>query len=290
MAFPTDSQSATSLAVLIPEQFGGEAINDFFRSKLVAANHFWDVSSLVSGGGDTINIPNLTQMTANDKVNATAVTLNGDTETQIVLAINTWKEVSFMIEKKQARQVLQSYDLQEKYAQNAAYTAARSLDTALLTLYSGLSKTVGSTTLALTDAVILEGIAYVMGSDTPKDELAFFFNSNQIYGELLLLDKYVNFDFTTTRPVDGGGLAAASGMAGRLYGIPVFETNNLVVTTTVNHGLLAHKDAFVWASNGGVDLESNYIPEYLGTLTTADIIFGVKENRDTAAVHIQSVV
>jgi len=287
MAFPTDTISATNLAVLIPEVWGGEAINEFYRSKLVAAGHFWDVSDLASGGGDTINIPNISEMTAHDKTNGAAVTLNATTETSVALAINTWKEVSFMIEKKEAKQLLQSYALQERYAKGAAFTVAKALDTALLTLYAGLSQSVGASDASLTDSVILSAIQTVLSADVPKDELAFFFNSNQIYGDLLKIEKYVSFDYSDTKPVAGGGLAS---MSGKLYGIPVYETNNLVTTDSgaVAHGLLAHKDAFVFATYGGVELDSNYIPDYLGTLTTADLIFGVKENRDAAAVHILS--
>jgi hypothetical protein len=38
----------------------------------------------------------------------------------------------------------------------------------------------------------------------------------------------------------------------------------------------------------GVRIQSNYIPEYLSTLTTADLLYGVVENRDNAGVWIRS--
>jgi len=285
MAYQGSIASATTLAKLIPELWSSE-INDFYRSKLVAAKHFWNVSDMVQGGGDTLHIPNLAEMTANDKTNGSEVTLNANTETETVLQINTWKEVSFLIEKKEAKQVLNSIQLQEKYIRNAAYTVAKSLDTALLSLYSGLSQSVGASDAALSDSTILSAIQTVLSADVPKEELAFFFNSNQVWGDLMGIDKYVNFDYTTKRPVEGGGLASASG---NLYGIPVYETNNLVTTGSgaVAHGLLAHRDAFVYADYG-VELDSNWDFRYLGALSTADMIFGVAENRDAAAVEIIS--
>ena len=284
MALGTNHQSATTLAVAIPEIWGGTLINDIFRKKLKAAPFFWDVSEFASSGGDTIHIPNLTEMSANDKTNGSQVTLNASTETKVTLSISTWKEVSFLIEKKEARQVLHSYSLQEKYMSNAAYTAAKELDTALLTLYSGLSQSVGASNTSLTDATILSAIQTVAANDVPLEECAFFFNSNQVWGDLMAIDKYVNFDYRDGKPV-------SSGMIGKLYGFPVYETNNLVTTSSgsVAHGLFAHKDAFAFAtSTSGVEVDANYIPEYLGVLVTADIIFGVVENRDAAAVHILS--
>ena len=75
MAYQGTILTATNLAELIPELWSSD-INDFYRSKLVAAKHFWDVSDMVQGGGDTLHIPNLAEMTANDKTNGSEVTLN----------------------------------------------------------------------------------------------------------------------------------------------------------------------------------------------------------------------
>lgn len=278
----TNHFTSTNLANLIPELWGGEKINNFYRSNLVAANHFWDVSDMASSGGDTIHIPTLTEMSANDKVNGSEVTLNNTTYGETSLSINTHKEVSFLIEKQEAKQVLNSYNLQEKLMNNAAYTAAKELDTALLGLYTGLSQSVGASGNALTDATIREAIEILKSNDVPQEGMAFFFNSAQIWGDLMGIDRYVNFDYVEGKPVQ-------TGQKGVLYGISVYETNNLPTTNSGDtaNGLLAHTDAFVYATQA-MDLDANYIPEYMGTLVTADVLFGVAENRDEAAVHIIS--
>lgn len=72
MAFPTDTFTAADLADLIPEVWG-DKINDFYKSKLVAGNFFTDRSSEMSGGADALYTPNITEMTAYAKSNATAV-------------------------------------------------------------------------------------------------------------------------------------------------------------------------------------------------------------------------
>lgn len=70
-----DTESATSLDVLIPEIWGPK-INDYFRADLIAGNFFMDRSSELRAGGDILHTPNLSAMTANTKANDAGVTLD----------------------------------------------------------------------------------------------------------------------------------------------------------------------------------------------------------------------
>lgn len=81
-AFPTGSESSTTLDVLIPEVWSSK-MNDFYRAKLKAVAFFTDLSSELMDGGDVLHVPNLTEMTAHAKTNATVVTVNNPTETDI---------------------------------------------------------------------------------------------------------------------------------------------------------------------------------------------------------------
>ena len=83
MAFPTASHTSTSLASNIPLLWG-EKINEFFKLKLMIADFFVDRSSELAGGGSTLYTPNLTEMSANAKSNATAVTLTGGLTLQLI--------------------------------------------------------------------------------------------------------------------------------------------------------------------------------------------------------------
>jgi hypothetical protein len=70
--------------------------------------------------------------------------------------------------------------------------------------------------------------------------------------------------------------------------------------TTGRINALAHPDAIHFATSPlgqggsmgamvgsmGIRVQSNYIPDYLSTVTTADILYGVVENRDVAGVRI----
>lgn len=298
--FPTATMSSTTLASNIPLLWG-EKINEFFKLKLFIADFFVDRSSELAGGGSALYTPNLTEFTAAAKSNATAVTLNNATDTKVTLTVDQWYEVSFAIEDREAAQVKHSYYLQERYAQGAGYTIARKLEVALAELFDNFSTSVGASTTALADSEIRAAIAALqnVGIDTTQD-VAFFVHPNVFWKQIQNLDK---FSLAVNSPVNDP--TAKTPMAS-LYGIPVYVSANIqyISGTVGRSGALAHKDALHWATSPlgsggslsggsmtgkyGVRVQSNYIPEYLATLTTADLLYGVVENRDNAGVWIKS--
>ncbi len=268
-------------------------MNDFLRARLVINSHFTDRSPELSGGGDILHTPSLTEMTANAKSNATAVTLNSPTETKVDLTVDQWYEVSFVIEDKEAVQVKKSYALQERYAKNAAHTVAKKLETAVATLFNSFSSEVGSTGVALTDAVIRSAMDTYTTADNDYDEAVWFFHPHTIWNDIMGIDKFSLIQNTN------GADPIVKGAVGMLYGRPVVSSTNITkINTNADYsGALASPDAIHWAtaslpgvSGGMVRVQSNYLPEYLGTLTTADILYGVIENRDAAGVEIISAV
>jgi len=298
MAFPTYTESLTTLAVFIPEVWG-ERINDFYQSKLVIAGFFTDRSSELTDGGDVLYTPNMTEFAATEKSNATAVTLNYPTETRITLAVDQWYEASFAIEDREAAQVKHSYYIQEKYAKNCGYTVAKKLEVALAALFDNFSETVGASTSALADSVIREAIATLESADIDTTEsCGFFLHPNVFWKQVQNLDK---FSLAINSPVNDptGKTPKAT-----LYGIPVYVSTNVqqISGTVGRANCIAHKDALHWATSPlggggslagasmtgkyGVRVQSNYVPEYLSTITTADLLYGVIENRDTSGVTI----
>lgn len=241
------------------------------------------MSSEFAGGGDNLYIPNLTEMTANVKSNANAVTLNSPTETSVTLTVNTWYEVSFAIEDREAWQVKRSYELQKRYAENAAYTIGAVLEDAIIALFDNFSQTVGASTTNVADSDIRAAIQALDVANAPRENRAFFFHPAVMWGDIMGIDK-----FTLVQNTNGAD-PVLKGAVGMLYGIPVYVTSRMpyISGTSGRVGALAHKDAIVHASRG-IRTQSNYIPEYLSTLVTCDLLYGVVENRDTFGVFIKS--
>jgi hypothetical protein len=301
MAFPTTSMTSTTLAVNIPLLWG-EKINEFFKLKLLIADFFVNRSSELADGGSALYTPNLTEFSANAKTNAAAVTLNAPTDTKITLTVDQWYEVSFAIEDREAAQLKHSYYLQERYAQSSGYTMAKKLEVALAALFQGFSTVVGASTTNIADSEIRAAIAALqgVGIDTTSD-VAFFFHSNTFWKQIQNLDK---FSLAVNSPVND---PTAKVPAATLYGIPVYVSANVqyVSGTAGRYNALAHRDALHFATSPlgsggslsggsmtgkyGVRVQSNYIPEYLSTVTTADLLYGVIENRDNAGISILTV-
>ncbi len=297
MAFPTTTMTATSLANDIPAKWG-ERINVFYASKLVCANFFVDRSDEMTVGGNILYTPSITELTASAKTNAAAVTLQGPSDPKITLTVDQWYESSFAIEDAQAAQTKRSYSIMERYAKSAGYAIAKKLETAITALFTGFSTSVGSSTANLVDSDIRAAIAAAETANVDLDAMAFFVSPNVFWKQVQGIDK---FSLAINSPVNDPTAKRPSGL---LYGIPVYISNNIryvvVSGSAGRYNALAHPDAIHWATSPlgaggsqgqmvgskGIRVQSNYIPDYLSTVTTADILYGVIENRDEGGVTI----
>jgi len=277
-AFPTASETNTTLANVIPGLFS-EKMNNWYRDELVCAKFFTDLSSELASGTKTLLIPNITAMTAHAKSNATAVTLNNPTDNQVTLTVDTWYETSFAIEDKEAEQIKKSYSYMSVLAKNAAQVTAQTYEDAIIALFDNFSQVVGTSAAALADSNIRRAIQYLDTANVPQSDRAFFLTPKQVWSDVMALDKF-SFHYITpnANPIMTGHVAY-------LYGLPVFMSNRIGTTNGSAQSCLAHKDAIVHASSL-MRVQSNYIPQYLSTVTTADVVFGAIENRDTSGVWI----
>lgn len=300
MALGTDHYSGADVAVFTPEVWGMK-VNDFFRESLECATFFTDRSDEVAMGGDVLYTPGTTAFTTNAKAAQTEVTLQSPTETAKTLTINQHKEASFLLEDIQRAQLKKSYNLRERRAKDLAYAVAEDLEVAITSLFSGFSNTVGSTGVALTEAVCREAISdlgdNIKGAFREED-VRFILARKTVWQDAMTSDRFVSFDFGQEGTGRGGQRTPY------IYGIEVIVTSNVqTINSDADYaGALAHADAIHFAtaalpgaSTGvdgtpGVRLQASYIQEYLGELVTADILYGVVENRDEAAIQIISAV
>lgn len=286
--------SATTLAEMIPEEWGSK-MNDFWRAKLVMSQHFIDRSDELADGGDTLYTPNLTEMTANSKSAATQVTLNNPTETKQTLTVSNHYEVSFLIEDKEAAQVKRSYSVQQRYMKNAAYTVAKKLEDAIATLFQSFSTSVGSTTVALSRAVVLQAVSALETANGDFNEATWFLHPKTLWVDLGSIDAFA-LSINTANANNPVTKAIGPSILGR----PVVTSTRITkINTNADYcGALAVPDAIHYATAAlpgakdamGVRTQASYIQEYLGTLVTCDILYGAVENRDAGGVRIVSAV
>jgi N4-gp56 family major capsid protein len=298
MALGTNHVTNTTGATFIPELWSDEIIAAY-KQNLVMANL---VSKMSFKGkkGDTLHIPKPTRGAASLKAASNQVTLQAATESEVQVLVNKHYEYSRLIEDITEVQALAS--LRKFYTGDAGYALAKQVDTDLLQLGRGAQggngtvaydKAViasdgstlytGSNEDAITDAGIRKVIQTLDDADVPMD------------GRVLVLPPVARnvmmglARFTEQAFVGevGGGNTIRNGEIGNVYGVKVYvSTNCETATGAARIGMMFHKDAFVLAEQMGVRSQTQYKQEYLGTLFTSDMLYGVKELRDEAAVAI----
>tara|TARA_B110000259_G_scaffold173911_1_gene207683 strand:+ start:832 stop:1740 length:909 start_codon:yes stop_codon:yes gene_type:complete len=298
MALGTNHVTNTTGATFIPELWSDEIIAAY-KQNLVMANL---VSKMSFKGkkGDTLHIPKPTRGAAALKAASTQVTLQAATETEIQVLVNKHYEYSRLIEDITETQALAS--LRKFYTGDAGYALAKQVDTDLIKLGrnagggdgtiaygsaviagDGSTAYTGSNESAITDAGIRKIIQTLDDADVPMDGRVLVLPPvarNVMMG----LARFTEQAFTGEV---GGGNTIRNGEIGNVYGVKVYvSTNCETATGDARIGMMFHKDAFVLAEQMGVRSQTQYKQEYLGTLFTSDMLYGVAELRDEAAVAI----
>jgi len=285
----------TTAAAFIPELWSDEIIAAY-KQNLVMANL---VSKMSFKGkkGDTLHIPKPSRGAASTKAAGTAVTLQNETATQVDVLVNKHYEYSRLIEDITEVQALAS--MRKFYTADAGYALAKQVDTDLIQLGRGVQggdgtvaydKAViggdgstlytGANESAITDAGIRRIIQTLDDADVPMD------------GRVLVLppvarNVMLGLARFTEQAFVGDGSSIRNGEIGNVYGVKVYvSTNCETATGDARVGMMFHKDAFVLAEQMGVRSQTQYKQEFLGTLFTSDMLYGVKELRDEAAVAI----
>ena len=292
-------QSAVNTAGFIPEVWSDEIIAAY-KKNLVAANLFKKMS-MKGKKGDVMHFPSPARGSAAVKSASSQVTLIAESGTEKTVTINQHYEYSRLIEDFAEVQALSS--LRRFYTDDAGYALATRIDTSLIQLGRGAQGgTAGSaaydkaylagdgSTLyvdgtnigtALTDAGLRRAIQRLDDSDVPMDG-RFLIVPPSTRNTMMGLARFTEQAFV------GDGGTIRNGQIGDVYGVKVFVTTNAdtATTTTTRVALLAHPEAFVLVDQLGVRVQTQYKQEYLGTLLTADTLYGVGELRDTSAVAL----
>ena len=297
----------TSAATFIPEIWSDEVVAAY-QSNLVLANL---VKKMAMAGkkGDTLHIPKPTRGDAHAKAEGAAVTIQNATESEVQVVIDKHFEYSRLIEDITDVQALAS--LRQFYTGDAGYALAKQVDSDLFALGksfgdnggdyvgTGTYNFAGSTGLeayavdsvaagdVFNDAGFRELIQKMDDADVPMDNRCLVVPPS-IRNAIMGIDRYSSSDFVDGKVVNNGQI-------GNLYGIDIFVSSNCPVIETaadngaggdVKQAMLFHKDAMVLAEQQGVRSQTQYKQEFLGSLYTADTLYGTAVLRSDAAFNI----
>lgn len=253
----------------------------FVKSNLVLLPLIKHYDREVQSRGQTVEIPNVSAISANLKAENTAVTLNYNTETKTTITINRHYESSFLVEDILATQ--SDYNTRSDYTQAAGYAIAEKVDsdiaTTVTTAWKSGSYAYGAYGTAISDALILAVNRYLSENKAPRSDRVIVVHPKG-EEEMLNIDKYVRYD---ALGVGGDANSIKNGMIGRIYGAEVFMSQNLVYLDTATdeyNSLFFHKEAAAIAMQVNPRTQAQYKQEYLGWLVTVDVLYGVTTLRD----------
>lgn len=282
--------TTTTGSVFRPNLWSKEVLG-FVKSNLVLANLVMHYDRDIESAGQTVEIPNVSTITANAKAANTQVTLNAPTETKTTITINKHWEASFLVEDILAAQ--SAYDLRSEYTQAAAYAIAEKVDNELArqmagdAVFTGFTQTVGTYGTVLADSAILAGQALLDAAKAPQSDRAIVVTP-QGKQEMLNIDKYIRYDAIG---IGGSENTIKSGQIGEIYGMKVFMSQNLFVgsaTPLQNKHLMFHKQACAVAIQKQPRVQAQYKLEYLGWLVVCDMLYGLSVLRSTFGVLLKS--
>tara|TARA_Y100001963_G_scaffold47296_1_gene66661 strand:- start:2374 stop:3315 length:942 start_codon:yes stop_codon:yes gene_type:complete len=299
-ANPVASQASDDeLAVFIPEIWA-QAVRASFKKNLVMTNVGTDYSSLVTAGGDTVNIPSVADVAdAATKAPHVPVNYTNATEDSLALALTSHKYASAMVEDMGVVQA--NSDLLSMYADSIGYKLALGFEVeveAALALTTECINIAGNTVAKTIDALTLAHISkVVMENDCPLNECTMILNPT-LYASLFRIDDFIHISKTAMADVPNG-------LVGSVMGMDVVLSNNITSTNAnsavdsddgaltndnVLGGFVVHNSALAYGFSKAPSVSSEYDIDYIAHKLVGDYIGGAKLVQDASQTKCWGIV
>lgn len=269
--FSASDITGTTAAVFRPDIWAANILKAR-ESNLVLVPLVAHYDREIQSQGQTVQIPNLSNLTAHAKSENTSVTLNTPTETKTTITINQHWETSVMIED--FAEIQAAYDLAAAYTEKCGYAMAEKMDNFVAAaMTSGATTSVGTYGSALTYANVISAKQSLDTAKAPLTDRAIVVTPKG-QADLLQIDQFTRYDAM-------GAASAPSpfevGKVGQILGFPVYMSQNLVVTAgspIQNNSLMFHKEAYAIAVQKDVSIERQRKTEFLADLVVASALWG----------------
>lgn len=302
MAIIDHPYTGTDLAARIPEIWTPMILEQMF-ARTVGFNFFTDLTSYMSNGGDIAHIADIYTNTLSASTQSTQgaeVTTQDPAQVDVTLTVDTHKYIAMLLGDKDKQQLLRSFDFNSVYAKKAGDTLADALEASIFALWSGLStNTITDTANVFSDSEARQALAKLeaLNFRVNPNDVAWFVHPVAYWTQIAAIQKYYDAQQRGEKSiVTTGNLGPlgneAEAYRGILYNLPVYATTNVVSSLGGYRNLLAHKSAFGFAlqtpGGGKVRTQAENQLRNLGLLTVVDILYGVAELRDNAAVVLST--
>ena len=262
----------STAANFIPEMWR-DAIMDFAMRKFQIRNQVSDFSSLMSGGGDILHIPKVTEETAATLSSGSAVTYGANTDGEVQLTVDQHAYEAKRIGDHV--RIQESADLFNAYAKSMGYAIAKYIENyiavSVVQSATGNDVTLG-TDNTFTTALIRSGLQKLLDANHDyADGETYFYMSPAAYMSALSLQ-----DFHDASRRGDGTNPNVSGSVGQIYGVPTFVSTDFDDDggTGDETAAIFKKEAIYFAAQLQPRVQSAYDIDYLSTSVVVDCLFG----------------
>lgn len=264
--------TVTTAANFIPELWR-DAILDYAERKFQIKNQVSDFSSMLSGGGDILHIPKVTEETAAAKSGGSAVTYSANTDGKIDLTVDQHHYEAKRIED--IVKVQESADLFNAYARSMGYALAKKVEN-YLAVDVIQAATGNDVTLAadntMTTALLRSGLQKLLdaGHDYTDGD-TWFYGSPAAYMSMLSLG-----DFSEAQKRGDGANPLVKGQVVMAYGMPVLASTDWDDDggTGDESASIFKRESIYFAQQISPRVQSAYDIDHLATSVVADVLFG----------------
>ena len=284
MSAVTDSHD-----VFVPEVWGA-AVEKSFRERLVFGALCNDLSEMVAGGADTINLPTIDTIASGDLAAEGTISYgtSAAVQTQETLTVSKHTYAACLIEDILA--TTSSYPLTSLYAKELGESLANAIDvyieSQMLASCQGSGGGVNPLTLAASPHMgAASDFDVILSTLLAEDQT--LGNWTVVLPPLIYanLANLVQLAYGTSGAPLGNEFTTNGGDV-KVFGMNIMCSPNVTVATTdmdsgggtENHnieGYLIHKSALHIAFAKDVNIKTDYSIDHLGTKMVADVMYGV---------------
>jgi hypothetical protein len=303
MAAITSANIAQAIVKLVAADALPALMGNLIMGNLVNRNY----EPVLGQAGDTVNIPIVPSMVANNIAEGGTVTTQNPNLGNAQIVLNTHAEATFQI--PDVTKVLAVPDLLRIYMEPAVVAIAEKIETDLLGLYAGFSAspTLGTAGAALTEGVIDLAETTLFEAKVPQSQPKYLVVDPNSYSALRQITRFSEFRTAG----EAGVNALINGTVGRLKDFFVFRSQFVAKTGSspvTTHNLAFARDAiglvirrlpqplpgtgaiaeYAELGNFGMRVVMSYQPDTLAQQFTVDVLYGKAVIRNPFGVQVES--
>lgn len=273
--------TTTTHGVFLPNVWAKD-VYESLKKNLPLADTVNRFDSDVQRMGQTVEVPVVAGLTANNVASGASVTFEADTEVKKTITINHRGVAAFSLDN--IVDVQANYDMRKIYTDEATYAVADLVEQEIVTQIDAATTSAGGSHLiaaaaaGLTDAKIRTAKQVLDEAKVPLRDRYLIVSPNGL-NDILGENRFTSVDFVGT---GNGGFVVVQGQPMNLYGMRVYMTQNLASTVAYAYqkqavGLAMQRTPQVWVERNVTTLAHDVAVWNL---------FGCDWIRDTAAVEI----